>query len=385
MIVVVADDLSGAAEVAGAGWDAGLTAEVQLEFDSTSPAELVVVDTDTRGTDASLAASQVRRAVQEITQSRPAWIFKKVDSILRGWVADELRALLAAIPAPRALLVPANPSRGRIIRNGQFFIDEQLLPETIFAADPMFPRKTALAVELLGADQGDIHLLELQDELPAHGLAVATAEKPAELQHWARCLDETTVPAGAVEFFQAVLAEKSDSPIGTAGHVAHHKPPGPVHCTLFVCGSQAAWSARRKQCASQQVPAVVMPPELFTSDSDRLVEAWTATTVDYLDHHPIVMTAIGAVPPGNTVSPGKLVKRLAELVERVMEIRPPDRLCLEGGATAAAIIRRLNGTRLAVTSTYGPGIVELEVIGQTLPRMVIKPGSYHWPDSMGLS
>ena len=48
MIVVIADDLTGAAELAGIAFSHGLTAEVQIEFNSKADADIICLDTNTR-------------------------------------------------------------------------------------------------------------------------------------------------------------------------------------------------------------------------------------------------------------------------------------------------------------------------------------------------
>ena len=70
-------------------------------------------------------------------------MFKKVDSVLRGPVAAEIEAALDGLGLDRAVLVPANPSRGRIIRDGAYFMDGVPLDETEFADDPMHPVRCA--------------------------------------------------------------------------------------------------------------------------------------------------------------------------------------------------------------------------------------------------
>src|SRR5262245_26524103 len=122
-IIILADDLSGAAELAGIAFSHGYTAEVQRQFDPASDAEVIAVDTDSRSLPAVAAADRVRRTAQAIIAARPAWIFKKVDSLLRGNVRVEVEALLTAADYSRALLIPANPSRGRTIEAGDLCID----------------------------------------------------------------------------------------------------------------------------------------------------------------------------------------------------------------------------------------------------------------------
>ena len=49
MIVVIADDLSGAAELAGAAFRLGLTAEVQTLFNSDVSSRVICLDMEGRG------------------------------------------------------------------------------------------------------------------------------------------------------------------------------------------------------------------------------------------------------------------------------------------------------------------------------------------------
>jgi len=151
-IIVIADDLSGAAELAGIAFAHGLSAEVQRQFEPSSDAQVIAVDTDTRTLSPAAAANRVRQVAEQVMASQPAWIFKKVDSVLRGNPRAEIEAVLQATGQRRALLIPANPSRGRVIAGGCYFIDGVPLDQTPFAYDPDHPRQAADVAALLGRD-----------------------------------------------------------------------------------------------------------------------------------------------------------------------------------------------------------------------------------------
>ena len=152
MIAVLADDLSGAAELAGAALRHGLRAEVQTGFDPTSDADVVCVDLGTRSGPVRAAAAAAAEAARLLAGARPAWIYKKCDSVLRGHVLAELRAIMEATGLPRAILIPANPSRQRVIRGGHLFVEGRPLHTTGFARDPEHPRTSSNVAELLGGD-----------------------------------------------------------------------------------------------------------------------------------------------------------------------------------------------------------------------------------------
>ncbi|MEW5957849.1 MAG: four-carbon acid sugar kinase family protein, partial [Chloroflexota bacterium] len=120
MIVVLADDLTGAAEIGGIAFRYGLAAEIQTVFDPAAGADLIAVDTDTRGYSAGEAAPRVAAVAEQCRRAGVEQVFKKVDSVLRGPVLAELATLLETLGRERALLAPANPSLGRTIEQGQY-------------------------------------------------------------------------------------------------------------------------------------------------------------------------------------------------------------------------------------------------------------------------
>ncbi len=63
---------------------------------------------------------------------------------------------------------------------------------------------------------------------------------------------------------------------------------------------------------------------------------------------------------------------------------PIDRLLLEGGATAIAVIRALGWTRLRATALAESGVGVLRPAGATGPELLVKPGSYPWPAGLWL-
>ena len=194
MIVVIADDLSGAAELAGAALNRGLTAEVQTTFTPATNADVVCVDADSRSLPDGEAARVVGEIAGAVANAKPEWIYKKCDSVLRGNVLAEVHAIMAATSHPRAVLISANPTRGRVIRDGEYFIHDQLLHTTAFASDPEHPRHTARVASLLG---GDLNRVQTPD-----------ATSTDDLVHQARRLATDTLPVGGVEFFDAILATR---------------------------------------------------------------------------------------------------------------------------------------------------------------------------------
>jgi len=65
MIVVIADDFSGAAEIAGVAWRYGLNSVIQTDSDLTMNYDVVVIDTDTRSKN-EREARQIHKSIARI-------------------------------------------------------------------------------------------------------------------------------------------------------------------------------------------------------------------------------------------------------------------------------------------------------------------------------
>ncbi|HET6551167.1 MAG TPA: four-carbon acid sugar kinase family protein [Solirubrobacter sp.] len=104
-MLVLADDLSGAVEVAAVLGVPRVTLEAR-------DAAGAVVDLDSRALEADEAARRVREVV---AAHDGRLVFKKIDSLLRGHVAAEVAALAAG---GHVLVTPALPVEGRTVRGG---------------------------------------------------------------------------------------------------------------------------------------------------------------------------------------------------------------------------------------------------------------------------
>ena len=346
MIVVIADDLTGAAELAGAALAHGLSAEVQTVFEPGSLAEVVCVDTDTRLMPPEVAAERVASVTRTVVAAKPAWLFKKCDSVLRGPVLAEARATAAAAGKKRILILPANPSRRRIIRGGRYLIDGRPLDETAFAYDPAHPRTTALVTALLGEDLAGVETPDIDTE--------------ADLARLAATTDGTTLPVGAADYFTALLQVRVGPQI-TPPTPATATPAG---ATLIVCGSTASWAQRRREAVAHHIPFFARPYDLV--GAARALQS--------------PGRALLGIGEGGGISSDTLSAELAAAaVSLVSDENKIVALLLEGGATARAVVSRLGWTRLESCQVSAQGVGVLRPANAAGPLLYIKPGSYAWP------
>jgi uncharacterized protein YgbK (DUF1537 family) len=128
-IVILADDLSGAADCAMACRRAGMDAQAHLDLDAPGArAEALALDLDSRALPPGEAVARTMGAWGSI---RDGALYRKIDSTLRGHVALEIAATLQiAGPEAFALVCPAYPATGRTVRDGAIFVHGQPLAET---------------------------------------------------------------------------------------------------------------------------------------------------------------------------------------------------------------------------------------------------------------
>jgi uncharacterized protein YgbK (DUF1537 family) len=383
VIAVVADDFTGAAEIGAIGLRYGLTAEVQTSFRDPAGVDIVVIDTDSRSSTEEEAVSKVSEEIDRLRAGRVEWIYKKVDSVLRGHVVAELAAMMPKLRMERALLIPNNPSYGQTIRDGRYAIDGRPLDETRFRSDPEYPAATAEVLDLLGG--AGVHRLawcEGSDGLPEGGIAVGGAESTGDLEAWARRLDGRTLAAGAAEFFAAALRVRLGRPDGRASVANREAPP---RRALFVLGSTSDSSrAILAQAVSAGVPVVTIPVELLDdAGAESAMAPWVEAAVEGLTRRGrTVVTFARSAPDGRTrVPPRALPGRLAALVRAVVRRQrdPGLHLFVEGGTTVSMLVRRLGWDRFSVTSEEGNGVATLGVADDLEQRLTVKPGGYAWP------
>ncbi len=384
MIVVLADDLTGAAEIGGIAWRYGLSTEIQTEFQPATDADLIVVDTDTRACTPLGAAQRVAALAEQCRRAGITRLFKKVDSVLRGPVLAELAALLAALGRSRALLAPANPSLGRTIQAGNYWVNGALLHHTDFANDPGYPAATSNVKAMLeqrsGSDvaaQWPVVMLSPGQVLPPAGICVGESAGGEDVAHWAAMLDEATIPAGAAEYFAAFLE--------ASGYIARQDAPAiPAAASgnLFVSGSTARASRMfYQQCEATGVPVLRLPAALLElpPQTDLLLTEWAQAAVQALQNHPQAVIAIDRPVRNLPDLPHRLTEYLSTVTEQILADYQVKHLWVEGGATAAALIRRLNWQQFRLQQELRPGVVSLQVGGAVYPILTMKPGSYTWP------
>ena len=235
MIVVIADDFTGAAELAGLGLRHGLTVELDIEGVWSTGADLLVVATDTRSKILAEALQELQTLSAKITEQKPLWIYKKIDSVLRGHIIEETQSLVESLNMKGAIIVPANPALGRVIIDGIYYIDGKPLQSTSFSEDPEFKISSSMVANLLNRNGATprFEIRKPEGFQEKQGIIVGEASTSGDLDIWAEKAGPEWLLAGAAGFFEALLSHHGMPSVN--GNNTFGLPE--TARTLYLCGS----------------------------------------------------------------------------------------------------------------------------------------------------
>jgi 4-hydroxythreonine-4-phosphate dehydrogenase len=294
-LLILADDLSGAADCANACTSSGLNAVVSFEdLDDDFQGEVLSIDCDTRHLSPSEAASRIARIMQSRLLRQPGQlVFKKVDSTLRGNVGAELRATLDERRAASAnhivaVMAPAFPAGGRTTVDGYQLLHGVPLDQTEIwrhnglsgaAHLPTMLGQAGLSTSPLSLSRvrGNMTslrstMLELASQADVIICDVETDDDLSAIAHASFVLGHETIWAGsaglAYQFPHATSLTPSGPPI--------EQPEFSLGPVLFVVGSMSSVShrqARRLEDAAPVTPIHILPSVLLEGP---LQPSWSA-------------------------------------------------------------------------------------------------------------
>jgi uncharacterized protein YgbK (DUF1537 family) len=321
--------------------------------------------------DLAAALNITQQFLEPISIAKEEMVYKKTDSVLRGHVVEELLLQMQHLGYKRVLFIPENPSMGRIISRGQYFVNGQLLSDTAFAYDPEFPRKTADVVEMLAGHGADIHVLQCADALPETGFIVGEASCQEDLEKWASKIDHDMLLAGGGDFFQAILQQRLGHPIPTL-----ISPPQQPF--LYISGTSFQASVSFIQTLAGE-RSVVHYIDAVVLEGNGL-QSWLSNCARALEENQKAVVAFDPSLQGQTLySALFLRKKMASIINSLLLMTTIKEIMIEGGSTAMAILDELNLPYWVPDAVFRRGVVRMQDAHQQ-HAITLKPGSYKLPD-----
>lgn len=400
-IGIVADDLTGANDTALQFFQAGCPTRILLDLVQLPETEGVLsINTESRHLDPREAVARVRRAVALLRDHYGVENFyKKIDSTLRGHIAQECLAVLDELKGDCVVIVPAYPDESRRTVGGYQLVHGIPVEKTEVARDPLFPvRESHIPRLLMQATKPEIvgHielstvmrgagpvLLALNEQIKqGKKLVVADACSMTDLEQIALAIEKVqnsarVIPCGSAGMAQALTRFWANMPEKSDGVPSPDKLPlMPASPILMMCGTNSSTTRNQLMQLKEnysyygegsQLEMIELSPEQILRLQP--VEQEVAMIIERLESRNTVVVSISLsennynqtmelaeahqIPTHDVALRGQEI--LASITRQVLEQKKV-KLILSGGETSNHICKVLNANHLQMVGRVEPSI-----------------------------
>lgn len=372
-LLIIADDLTGAADTAVQFSRRGISTAVylQAEVDFNKSPAVAAVTTESRHCSGKEAYRRVKSVIEKALRAGCRRFYKKIDSTFRGNVGSELDALMTAAGVQRLALVPAYPSAGRTTRGGVQYVNGTPLHRSAFARDPREPAAESYIPAVLGKQTSRAVRLAGAGEEAGDGITVYDAETDEDLCAIAAELDKSgnrDIVAGAAGFAEVLAG------CFCAGKVRENyrkqRRSVPRRAPLFVVNG----SLNEVSLAQVEQAELAGVPCFFVPSVDAQ-ERLKVSIIRELNESGCAVLTTKA--PG---SAGALSSVFAENIGRfaaaVIRAAPRAATAVFGGDTASAVCAGLGCSALYPRDEIMPGLTVCSAGSLSGALMVLKSGGF---------
>lgn len=300
-VAIIADDLTGANDTALQFHLKGCSVQVLTNYKNIEKTyedtQVWAVSTESRNIEPEEAKERAKEATESLLKNLGIeYLYKKVDSTIRGNIAMEIMGVIEASDYEVALVMPAFPNEGRITVGGYHLLKGVPIERTEFARDPGAPIyeshiPTVLRNGLPAGEQDLVALIELNTVKQGAGPILA---KLNELILSGKKLIVADA-LSSVDIEQVMLALKKCNtkilPCGSAGaaqamcdiiypEVKYESQPVeiPALPKLIVSGSASELAATqiKRLSSDEDIEDIyvidITPEQILGSESDDIIE-----------------------------------------------------------------------------------------------------------------
>lgn len=382
MTIVWADDITGAAEIAGISLRYGLNTALltSLSTEEFAKADTIVIATNIRSAskdDAEKQSLEICRIIDEYIKSQAdnaeTQLFIKTDSVLRGHINTELSAAMSTLNRNSSLLIAQNPSKGRIIKSSTYYINGTKLEDTLFNKDPEFPAISSSPAAIVG---GNCTILPVEEDIRdgRNTIFIGEAATTDDIKNQMSKAEGGMILAGGADFFEAYLLQNV---------LPHHTPETACQhtditelasdCSLVVSGSTQGKSILDTPLMKRlHAKEISIPDDVFEGADP---SSWIADSCTMFSSSLAMIMRIGEHEFKGVEYAQRLKRVMALATEALIRTKKTSLLIIEGGATAFAILEQLKWNKFSMTHEFAPGVVAMRHCETTV---ILKPGSYSW-------
>ena len=384
-VVIVADDLTGAADTAVAFARRGLETLIVLDDGPLPAADVLAISTESRHRTEEAARERVAVAARRLTAAidpTGSIVYKKIDSTLRGHPGAELDAVMTILGFEQALAAPAFPGQGRTTVGGLQLVRGLPLAETHFGMEV----GTSRVEERLAAPGRLCVLLDLarlragvdaaRDLIAAAGPGVVVAD--AETDTDLTTLVEASRRSGLrLLCGSAGLAAALAASLPAVTKRAADVVPATRVPSLVVAASRHPRTLTQVEVLRLAGVPILVPSPVFFAGAEREAQQLADQAAATLDRRgALVFTSVGLDDLPH--DPLLVATRLAEVVLRLTVRSAPGGLILTGGDVASAVCERLGATAIRLRGEVEPGMPWGTLEGGAAPGacLITKAGGF---------
>jgi uncharacterized protein YgbK (DUF1537 family) len=409
-ISIIADDLTGASDSGVQFARKGLRTQVVFDWMSlsqeTDGLDAIVFDTDSRALPGDAAYERVKSAAEALKRKGFTWIYKKMDSTLRGNIGQEIHAVMDAYGFEAAFIAPAFPAIGRTTVAGIHYVNRVPVHETEVAKDPKTPVPESDIAKILARQTGIasayIHLCTLREGVEAtcnaikaaldkrQKLLIFDAESDEDLQMIAKltpAFGSRVLWAGSAGLAQFLPLDSSKAAVRRTAPAAGY--------VVLVAGSishvtraQVSEANRAPNVAAVEMNAcaAIDSPETRAREIERCVSELNMAVARGLDlslyagSSPEQVRAVkekgeqlGLAPPDVS---NRIADTLGEISRQIVAANKVRGLVLTGGDTAKAVCKHLGVHGIELLHELEAGIPYGRLIGGVSMMAVTKAGAF---------
>lgn len=374
-LLILADDLTGTADSAIGCTTQGLTTQVMLSATSVICCDAVAIDIDSRACSPQQAAKRHSDCLSQ-WQGRYRYLYKKIDSTLRGNVAIEIATLVGSVGM--AIVAPAYPATGRTTRAGHQWLGEQPVEKTevwtnegIQGRANLLEMLAAASLQVAHLDLNALHeaddiVMARLEQFQREGVhaVVCDAARDIDLERIARLsagLDDIfwVGSAGLGQFLPRALALDTTSAAPVRGKT--RLPLTRERPTLIVIGSMSGVSHRQADALALDIPSLevieIDPAALVGGADGDHPQAIAARIRNSLSRRQDVMVRLAQPEDREPEQSARLSQNLGELLAPMLA--SIDRLIATGGATARAVLMAADIRQLTLIDAPDTGMARL--------------------------
>ncbi|WP_188940657.1 3-oxo-tetronate kinase [Nakamurella endophytica] len=367
----IADDVTGATDVATALVGAGFRTEVRFGVpaggaDVPGDVDATVVALKSRTAPVDDAVRQSRAALAWLRAAGAGRFYVKYcstfDSTPRGNIGPVVDALLADLDAPVTVVVPAFPAGGRTVYRGHLFVFDQLLADSSMRHHPLTPMTESSVVRLLAPQtrhrvglvplttvhRGAAAVRDLLQGAAARTLFVVDVVEDGDLATIAAAIDDLPLVTGGSGLAAAL---RPRTPRSSDGIRCLDVVPGR---RAVLVGSLSDTTGRQLRHARERLPVVDLEPSAVTGDVRGWAFAAAERAAAWWRESPDRPVLFSSVDVGDLSA--DVVEAAFGQLAVALRARGARQFVLAGGETSGAVVAALGVSRLSIGPELAPGV-----------------------------